>query len=297
MADEDISDDGRTETRDDIRLMIREEVDRSAVRAALAAKDAPAPTRAGAISRHPLFLALIAFIMTTIVGGTFNEAMKQRNLDHANHEAKLLKERDDGRARHERAYQAEKDAIVALGEFVRLVYTRTVAADLLRTAVMRGAPTEATVKKFNYDATYTAWNVGIPQQFHELRRLTAIAPDDMAQPSPYEIAAFRALDGRFGLADDCLTNAYDAARRTGFPPLTVFKDKACKTDNTDGAWWVEPENQSHLIHKCTRTILEEISAQVRVLTKARADGTPLPDPQVISVATQAMLDKFCGAPK
>lgn len=282
---------------DQIRRMIREEVDRSAVRAALAGKDAPAPSRLSAISRHPLVLAFVAFVMTTIVGGAFNEAVKQRNLDHANHEAALQKERDDGRARHDRAYQAEKEAILALNEFVRLVYARTVAADMLRSAIERGAPDEAVAKKRAYDASYTAWNVGLPQQFHKLRRLTAVSPEDMAKPSPYEIAAFRALDGRFGKADACLTNAYDAARRKGFRPMKIFDDPACRSDDNQGAWWVDPKNQSHLIRQCARTILEEISAQVRVLTKARADNLPPPDPQTLSAASQAALNKFCGAPE
>lgn len=110
------------------------------------------------VIRHPLFLTVFAFIVTTIIGGYYDS---------------VLKDRADARAAEERARsQATADAQAAvqgLEHFATLVFERQTFTDLLRSAIARGDGYEARHRKTAYDKLYVRWNVELTLNLRRLR--------------------------------------------------------------------------------------------------------------------------------
>ncbi|MEM7270205.1 MAG: hypothetical protein AAF401_13280 [Pseudomonadota bacterium] len=84
--------------KDELRALVRAEVDASAARDALTDLAPKRPWHDG-LMRHPLFLALVAFALTTFIGGWYDD---------------ILKKREDARIAAEQAQQeAERNADLA----------------------------------------------------------------------------------------------------------------------------------------------------------------------------------------
>jgi hypothetical protein len=94
--------------------------------------------------RHPLLLALIA----TVIGWSYDGVVKEREAKKLAAEIEITE-----------ADCCEDSAIAKLNEFVALAHTRSIATDLLRSALKREAGVEAVEKKRTYYAAYSDWNV------------------------------------------------------------------------------------------------------------------------------------------
>lgn len=255
----------RAEAPADIRSLIRDEVERNAIAQALQ----PPPTHRSKLQkvlRHPLFLALFAFTLTTILGGAFNEALKQRDATLSAQRAAATELQANRASRRAQAFKAEEQAIAALNEFVTLVYQRSVAADLMRFALIRGAIDEAKEHRKAYEQAYIDWNVNLPQSLQELRRLVAVSPQDMNKPNPYERAANDIIDAWFGRERACLYATLDK----------VSGDLEATTGTCPEPWEGATEQASHMARACARAILAGMSGDIHAVTIARAAGNPPP---------------------
>ena len=266
-------------TTPDIHTLIREEVERNAISRALQ----PAPTKRSkldAMVRHPLFLTLIAFLLTTIIGGAFSAAMRQHEATLLAEHAALVEAKEKAAARRSEAFREENAAIASLNNFVALVYRRTVVADQMRLALQRNALGEASEHRRAYDQAHMDWNIGLPQNAQELRRLVAVTHEDMYTPNPYEAAAHNVIDQWFGLERACLFSAYDAAKG--------LENEATLT--CAEPWAETTETASHNVRVCARAILAGISADIRAVARTRASGQPPPaldDPDHLALVCKA----------
>ena len=254
-------------TKPDIRDLIREEVERNAIAQALQPPPSSPVSGVQRALRHPLLLTLVAFALTTILGGLFNDAIKQRDAALSAQRAAVAEAHAEATSRRAQAYKAEDEAIAALNDFVALVYRRSVAADLMRFSLMRGAVAETDEHRAVYDQAYIDWNVSLPQNLQELRRLVAVAPGDMNSPNPYEIAVNGVIDAWFGRERACLFATMDEAVQVRVDAIWSCPDP----------WDQSAEEASHRVRVCARAILAGMSSDIRAVTAARAAGTKPPE--------------------
>ncbi len=227
-------------TDDEIKTLVDAELARRRIGAAFE----PPKSVWRTVFRHPLFLTVFAFFVTTIIGGTYDQVLN---------------------ARAEAKAEAEQ-AVAGLREFSTLVFERQTRGDLLRWAVVRGDGAEALKRKEAYDAIYVRWNNTL---ILNLRDLRAYLGRD-SQQSVYEVAVERSIVKSFAETDTCLTHAYDVARRTGFPhpapTVPSGDDMPCAGED-----WREYLSTRHdQTRQCMITILNNMIPQIRL----RVSGAP-----------------------
>ncbi|MEO0999430.1 MAG: hypothetical protein AAFW69_02315, partial [Pseudomonadota bacterium] len=93
----------------EIEALVDAEIARRRVAGALEGEDG----RAARIARHPLFLALVAFLLTTVIGGAYDQLTQARKADEAARDARIA------------AIEAQvAEGIAELSAFTRLVQAR-----------------------------------------------------------------------------------------------------------------------------------------------------------------------------
>jgi len=169
------------------------------------------------VSRHPLFLTLIGFVLTSILGGYLTYWFNYQN------------------QKHEIDTSTRNNAIAAVSDLSDLVNERRERAVLVISSIRRGAPeTEIDARKLAYDEAYIRWNAKVPGDLLRVR-----AGLGLSYRSSYEryidgLANFNILlygtdpdkllhgqqipnnPGLFSIMDACLTKAFDAYRGESF---------------------------------------------------------------------------------
>lgn len=199
--------------------------------------------------RHPLFLTVFAFLVTTVIGGWYDHILKERDAEAQAIAQAASDARDEARA-----------AVEGLREFATLVFERQTRSDLLRWAVVRGDGAAALKRKDIYDNFYVQWDVELALNLRRLRGYLG----DHRRPSVYEIAVETSIAPSFVQTDACLTLAYDTARRLDFPyPSPIVPDdpehKCAKRE-----WFSLLTENRAVVHECMEEILDNMIPQIRL---------------------------------
>jgi hypothetical protein len=102
--------------------------------------------------RHPLFLAVIGFIFTGVLG------------------AYLTYRFNDQTQQHETERSTRNSALAAVSDLSDLVNERRERANLVVSSIRRGAPEiEANARKVAYDEAYIRWNAKVPGDLLRIR--------------------------------------------------------------------------------------------------------------------------------
>ncbi len=192
--------------RETLGEVIREELEHSEILKRLRAfEERSRPITMREVARHPLFLTVVGFLLTGAIG-TWLESLYS---DRIERQAELSDAIDLARAE-------ELDAVKAFWVNEALTSRRLTAGSMLRSAIVRDSPDELPARKASYDAAYVDWNNEIKSRLIDLRR-HVIAPkgDLFVDGSIFEPAIGDVILPLLTEIDGCLTEAYDAYRRTG----------------------------------------------------------------------------------
>ena len=142
-----------------------------------------------ALSRHPLTVVIVAFVLSGLLGTLFSAWLSNRQAETE-------------RLRLEA--EARKAAVQA---FSRHVYERRARAEMLASSFRRGAPIEEVrERKQLYDEAYVQWNANHQANLFLVREVL-----QEEQYSFFESSVEFVLVGKiFAPLDGCLTRAYDA---------------------------------------------------------------------------------------
>lgn len=255
-------------TRDEIRKLVTEEIARPEVQAVL--EDRPSEgifERLGRALRHPLAITVLGFLLTGLLGTYIERIFSAGAEERAEMEAEITATL----AREEAAQQS----LIALS---RLSHERAVRADLLRSAIRRDAESLVRRKK-DYDVAYVAWNTELQSHFINLRKHFAANPDAITKQHRYEalIATHVATaGGAYGLADSCLTDAFDVRMEARENNRESLPEMLCSDEN----WHLHSFRQVRRGAYCIDQILIDGFAVARDAARhaiAKAEGKTLPD--------------------
>ena len=208
----------------------------------------------GAWLRHPLFLTVFAFLVTTGIGGYYDSVLTER-----------AEAREAEAAKHTRAEAREGEAILELQSFVTLVYTRAIRSDLLRSSIVRGSARETPERKQAYDAVFVTWNVELPQNLLMLRELIGVE----GRQTVYERAVEQLIAPGFRRVDGCLTKAYDSAVEANYAGLsTDYRSWQCHNLLGRKKWTSMPRGTVNRIRECAHAIMSNMISEIRALTDA-----------------------------
>lgn len=102
----------------------------------------------------------------------------------------------------------------AVRDFSTFIYERRARAELLASALLRGAPqAEVTERKQLYDQTYVRWNTNHQANLLLIRQVLG----EQGYSEFENLVEFRLVIKVFKPLDDCLTSAYDRRLRGGDP--------------------------------------------------------------------------------
>jgi hypothetical protein len=125
------------------------------------------------VSRHPLFLTIVGFVLTSIIGGSLTYWFSSLSQEHQIEET------------------TRNSAISAVGDIAELVSERRQRASLLIREIERGAAQkEAEALKAAYDEAFVRWNVKLP---------SAILRVKAGLGSKYPLFVDRYIDGLVNL--------------------------------------------------------------------------------------------------
>jgi hypothetical protein len=166
------------------------------------------------VSRHPLFLTIMGFLLTGILGGLLTYY-----LNNQNHKQEIEN-------------STRNNALAAVSDLSDVVNERRECAELVISSIQRGAPeVEVDARKSAYDEAYIRWNVkvlgdllriraGLGQSYKSsyetyIDGLTnfnmLLSAADPSKPPPEH-----AIPGLRSVMDTCLTNAFDKYRLNSF---------------------------------------------------------------------------------
>lgn len=209
------------------------------------------------ILRHPLFLTVFAFIVTTVIGGYYDGVLKDRAEARANADA----------------------AIAELEAFAQLVYERQIRTDLVRSAIFRGNQAEALARKAAYDRIFVQWNTDLHANLLSLRYHLGSDEETVFEASVVEV-----IIPAFQRSDTCLTVAYDVSFRAGFPSpppseqITLAANDIAADRKRCGAvegtrWASELDSDKNRVRACMNKLVEKMIPLIR----GGADYTALSD--------------------
>lgn len=198
--------------------------------------------------RHPLFLTIVAFCLTTFIGGVYDHILNQRDV----------------------ARTEARQALDGMREFSTLVFGRQTRSDLVRSAVSRGDGVDARARKAAYDEIYVRWNNTLPLNLSDLRAY--VGPRDNSKI--YEKAVNQSIRVAFRETDVCLTHAYDVARRAGFPYPAPEVPMQARPGGPDGKltqpcggehWYTYLKTRHNRVRACMNTVLNNSVPQIQRL--------------------------------
>lgn len=225
--------------------------------------------------RHPIFLTALAFVFTTLLGGSYDQVLEDRKRDRILVEAKI-----------DQAISEEHASTLLLQNFVALSYERVFHARRLRYALETGDGDLVSVHLGNYDKVYQKWSTELPQNLLMLRALSGFE----RKRSIYETAVERTLDPAFGRMNTCLFHAYTVFKQSGAAPVPrSFRNWQCQTSDTpDPAWSNRMIALETTVHTCTYAILTNLLYQIRDRTNRVQDNWR--QPKDTRIASPERLD-------
>lgn len=203
------------------------------------------------VLRHPLMLSLFAFLLTGIVGTLISAQIDRGN-----------RERQARQLAAERAYKTEADIAEDIGKFVRSVYRRSLAGDLLKSAIERRSSSEILPRKRAYDEAYFEWNTLQPDFLYSLRKSWDPFSRDMARESPFGLAVYSYVTSDFTAIDACVTRKFDENVRQ------ITGDDSHKNAGGQGCsgGWEEINGRSTRVRYCALTIWTLALERLRIRT-------------------------------
>ncbi len=161
--------------RAEIQRMMRDEIARSEVRAALERRS---------VLRHPIIVTIFGFLLTFVIGSAITSNLAERQ------------EKD----------QLRREALEAVRDFSRTASERTERMTLLTSALSRDASKAVLSKRKQlYDDSYVEWNANLQRNYLYFREAFGYTVRTFA-----EYAIDQSLGQIFNIYDHCLTEAYDA---------------------------------------------------------------------------------------
>lgn len=161
----------------------------------------------GGISRHPLTIAAVSFVLTGVIGSLIATYIAEITKS-----AEVERQRIANEAQAERQHTADRK--VAVQNFSREIYARRTRLELLASAIRRNSATEIRERKIAYDEAYVKWNTNAQTNLFIVR--------ETIEEQEYSIiesaVEFLLVGNFFGPLDACLTSAYDAFVGNGGNP-------------------------------------------------------------------------------
>lgn len=198
---------GPEELKEKISEEITSHALRSAILEATTSKDdtPPEPVSKWGWTRHPLFLALLAFFLTGGVGTWLETQIANSARDAEIREAEIQK-----------AHDKEIRARQALFELMAITNERSIRTSLLTFAI-RSDPTLIAVRKANYDVAFVDWNVELDGVLFRIREALVDDPNLVATEHRFEELVSVFVDtgkkAAFNIANNCLSDALIKARQ------------------------------------------------------------------------------------
>ena len=164
------------------------------------------------VFRHPLFLAVIGFLLTGILGGSLTYWFNSQT------------------QKHEIQNSTRNNALAAVGDLSEVVNERRERAALVISSIRRGAPEEEIdARKREYDEAYVRWNAKVLGDLLRIRAGLGLSYKSSDEKYIDSLTNFDSLisgneankspagqRGLLSLMDTCLTKAFDKYRLNSF---------------------------------------------------------------------------------
>lgn len=214
-----------------------------------AAKSEPSPS----IWRHPLMVTILGFALTTgvLTGYEWFERGQERKREmRASEQAQLEIWRANEILRVQGLALTARET---LSEAVRAIQSRALEADLLRSALDRGSPSEAAARKSRYDEAFRDWNIGFDQRFVGLSESLKLGAPALNNVIDFAAVVDETASERdFAPMDLCLTKAFDLGRAQDFEKLDRSLELA-QCDRKGWYWFTKKKAQD--VRSCSRMML------------------------------------------
>lgn len=177
----------------DIVKLIREEIEKSAVRKAV--EEAASPVGWRDVLRHPLMLTVVAFFLTAVVGVVVERYLNKATVMRAEARQELAE-----------ANALEEERLATVDELAELIARRWAASTLLRSSLKRDDRGETRRHLLNYEEVFFDWN-HLKSSYDARVREIVTADDQMFtdKNTVFEMALIRGIDVHFTSLHSCLT--------------------------------------------------------------------------------------------
>ncbi len=196
---------------EELKKKISEEITSHALRSAILEATTseegtpPEPAAKASWTRHPLFLALLAFFLTGGVGTWLETQIANSARDAEIREAEIQK-----------AHDKEIRARQALFELMTITNERSIRTSLLTFAI-RSDPTLISERKAKYDVAFVNWNVELDGVLFRIREALVDDPNLVATEHRFEELVSVYVDtgkkAAFNIANNCLSDALIKTRQ------------------------------------------------------------------------------------
>ena len=165
--------------------------------------------------KHPLFLTLTAFALTTGLGTFLSMSIQ----DATDARARLS-------ADHEAADRTWRDQSDAVNGITVAIFERAAITDLLRSAIRRGVEHEVMERKRIYDEVYLRWNGQMPDTLATLRDLDGRSGGELF--TLFDTTILNVFSG----IDGCATEHFDRYLDTLDPEADKQGPIKCKVNSS-----------------------------------------------------------------
>jgi hypothetical protein len=148
----------------------------------------PDVARLDSITRHPMLVSLLTFLLTGVVGAglTFWIGQQAKNIELARQQE-----------------TARKSAVENLS---RYIYERRTRAEMLASSIKRNAPmSEIQDRKKSYDESFVKWNTEVKANLFSIRNVLGESDYSFFEHSVETML----VSGAFSPLDKCVTDSYD----------------------------------------------------------------------------------------
>ncbi|MEM7742631.1 MAG: hypothetical protein AAF409_02875 [Pseudomonadota bacterium] len=237
-------------TEEDINRVVDAELARRRIGAAFEPKQG----RLSAVLRHPLFLTVFAFVVTTVIGGFYDGIVQDRRAEALAAE----------NARAQRAAEAEL-AVAGVEAIARLAFEINTRARFVAYAVWRGDLESAEERKDALDALSIRWDTEFRLNLMKIRGYLG----NHLRGNHYESAFANVVAPSMETMMVCIAAAFDRSRTEGFArmddaaldrPLLPW---CASREFPDLGWFDYSMAHYERSGTCTNMILWALSQQIR----------------------------------
>ena len=195
-------------TPEEIRSLVKEEIDRSTIRNMVAEAETPKGRDWDKILRHPASLAILGFVLTTVFAQFLQYTFE------------LYKEGDRSRAAERTLISREADEAVALlDELVLLAHNRATELSLLRFALIDGQRDVILARTGRYYDYYREWVTTYQPRARQILAQMGVSGDEDTKVT--DDPFYKAVESKIGwqaflLGHDCFRRMMVVGYRNGF---------------------------------------------------------------------------------